>query len=332
VSRRGWLLFAAMCVIWGLPYLLIKVAVRDLSPAALVFLRTGIGALLLVPVAAGRRQLRPLLARWGPLLAFSAVEIVVPWFLLSAAERRLSSSLSGLLVAAVPLVGVVLARATGARDRIGPSQLAGLVLGLFGVSALVGFDVGAADLGSVGEIAVVVVGYATGPWLFSRYLADLPSLGVVAASLLIAALVYAPFGLTELPARWPSAHVAGAVVVLAVICTALAFMVFFALIAEVGPVRATVITYVNPAVAVVLGVGLLGESFTTATAVGFLLILAGSVLATRRSGAIRSDGGNRAGRSGSPGRSGWSRSGWPRRPRAASNHPGAPRHDAARTG
>jgi drug/metabolite transporter (DMT)-like permease len=269
-----------MCLIWGIPYLLIKVAVRDFSPATLVFCRTGIGALLLLPIAAARGELTPLLARRRPLVAYTVIELAIPWVLLSKAEQRLPSSLTGLLVAAVPLVGAVLAWSLGDRDRLGARGYAGLLIGLAGVAALVGFDVSGANGSSVALVAVVVLGYAIGPLILARALGDMPPLGVVAASLGLCALGYAPFALTRLPAVTPPARVLAAVVVLGVVCTALAFVLFFYLIGEVGPVRATVITYVNPAVAVILGVTFLNESFGIGTAAGFALILTGSVLAT----------------------------------------------------
>jgi drug/metabolite transporter (DMT)-like permease len=281
VSRRGLALFCAMCVIWGIPYLLIKVAVGRIEPVTLVFLRTAVGAVLLLPVAAARGQVRPLLARWRPLLVYTAVEIAGPWLLLSDAERRLSSSLSGLLVAAVPLIGAVLAALAGV-ERFDLRRGAGLLVGLGGVAALLGFDVGGGSAGAVGEIGLVTVGYAVGALMISRQLAGLPALGVVSVSLGLVALVDAPAALTHLPASMPAANVLASVAVLGVVCTAAGFLVFFALIAEVGAVRATVIAYVNPAVAVALGVILLGESFTAATVVGFALILAGSWVATRR--------------------------------------------------
>jgi drug/metabolite transporter (DMT)-like permease len=281
VTRRGLALFAAMCVIWGIPYLLIRVAVRDLSPAMLVFARTGIASLLLLPLAAARGEIRPVLGRWLPLLVFAAVEIAVPWILLSSAETRLSSSLTGLLIAAVPLVGAFITRTTGARERLGAASAAGLVIGLVGVGAIVGLDVGGASAVPLLEIAGVAVGYAVGPIVLSRYLVGVPGLGVIAVSLAVSTVVYAPIALLQIPAEPPSAKVIASVVTLAVICTAVAFLVFFALIGEVGPVRATVITYVNPAVAAALGVGLLGERFTTGMGVGFVLVLLGSVLATR---------------------------------------------------
>ncbi|MGH7698117.1 MAG: DMT family transporter [Candidatus Dormibacteria bacterium] len=283
MSRRGWLLFAAMCVIWGIPYLLIKVAVRAITPAELVFVRTAIGALLLVPIALSRGQLRPLLTRWRPFLIYSAVEIAVPWFLLSTAETQISSSLSGLLVAAVPLIGVVITMLVGGGDQLRGRHLVGLLLGLVGVAAVVGLDLGHVTVLALLEMLVVICCYALGPQILSRRLADLPSLGVVAGSVGICALVYLPVGIVERPASLPSGSVLLALLALGAVCTALAFILFFWLIAEVGPIRATVITYVNPAVAVALGVALLHEPLTVGIVVGFVLVLGGSILATRAS-------------------------------------------------
>lgn len=285
MSRRGWALFLAMGVIWGVPYLLIKVAVDELSPSTLVLSRTALASLLLLPVALRRGRLRDVLIRWRPVVAFAVIEIMVPWVLLGIAEQRLPSSLTGLLVASVPLVGAVLAVVTRSADRLDARRVAGLLVGLAGVAALVGFEVSGGDAGAVAAVAVVAVCYASGPLILSRWLSDLPGLGVITVSLSITALCYLPVGIAQAPRDWPSAKVIGAVVILAVLCTAIAFLVFFELIAEVGPTRSTVITYINPAVALLLGVTLLDEKFTVATAVGFTLILTGSVLATRRAAA-----------------------------------------------
>jgi len=282
MSRRGWVLFLAMGVIWGVPYLLIKVAVDVLTPASLVLLRTAVAAVILLPLALARGQLRPLLPKWRPLVAFTVAELAVPWFLLSNAERRLSSSLSGLLIAAVPLVGALLGWLTGG-ERLGVRRILGLAIGIGGVAALVGLDLGGGDVPALLQMAVVAIGYAVGPFILARYLTDVSGLGVIAAALSLTAIAYLPVGVAQLPAQWPSAKVIASVLTLSVLCTAIAFLVFFALIDEVGPVRATVITYVNPAVAVALGVILLGEPFTVGIAVGFALVLLGSVLATRRS-------------------------------------------------
>jgi drug/metabolite transporter (DMT)-like permease len=279
VSRRGWLLFIAMSVIWGTPYLLIRVAVRELSPATLVFARTLPAAILLLPVAAHRGQLRPLLGHWRWVMAFTAAEIALPWFFVSRAEQHLTSSVAGLLTATVPIVAVVIYVVSPATERISPRRLIGLLVGIAGVGALVGFDLHGTDLAAVAEMAVPAVGYSLGPLIINRRLADLPNLGVVSASVALCAVVYAPAALTEQPTHI-SLEVLGAVAGLAFVCTALAFLLFFALIAEIGPARATVITYLNPAVAILLGVALLGEHFTVGIAVGFPLILAGSFLAT----------------------------------------------------
>lgn len=283
MSQRGWLLFAAMGVIWGIPYLLIKVAVDQLEPSTLVLARTAGAAVLLLPIAFARGQVRPVLARWRPLALFAVVEICIPWLLLGTAEQQISSSLTGLLIAAVPLVGAVLARYGPAGDTLEARRVVGLLVGLAGVAALVGFEVEGSDVGAVVAIAVVAVAYAVGPLILSRSLADLPGLGVIALSLALSAVLYLPAGVAQAPSAWPETKVVLSVVALAVVCTALAFLVFFELIAEVGPARSTVITYVNPAVALLLGVLVLDESFSLATAVGFALILLGSVLATSRS-------------------------------------------------
>jgi drug/metabolite transporter (DMT)-like permease len=283
VTRRGALLFAAMCVIWGIPYVLIRVAVRELAPVTLVFLRTAIGALILTPVAGYRGELRPLLRHWRPLLAYTAAEVAIPWVLLARAETKLTSSLTGLLVAAVPLVGAVIVTLTGERERLGGRRWSGLLVGIAGVAAIVGLNLGQIDVVALVEIGFVAVGYAVGPIILSRSMTDLPAYGVVAASLLLTAIVYAPFAAASWPSKLPSAHVVESVLGLAVVCTALAFLLFFALIAEVGPVRATVITYINPAVAAVLGVTLLSEHLTSGMVVGFGLVLTGCVLATGRS-------------------------------------------------
>jgi drug/metabolite transporter (DMT)-like permease len=282
MTKRGWILFGAMGLIWGIPYLLIKIAVGELHPATLVLVRTAIGALLLIPIAAARGSLSPLRPYWKPILLFAAVEVALPWVLLADAERRIPSSLTGLLLATVPFIGAVLARFTGSDERLGTRRLVGLLVGLVGVAALLKLDVAVRDLGAVGEVGLVALGYAIGPMIIARRLSGVPSIGVIAASLGLTALVYVPLGLSHLPATLPSLRVMVAVTILGVVCTALAFLLFFRLIAEVGPVRATVITYVNPAVALVLGITILSEPFTIGAGVGFVLILVGSYLATRR--------------------------------------------------
>ena len=281
MSRRSWALFGLMCLVWGIPYLLIRVAVRDVTPGFLVFGRTAIGGLILLPLALRAGGYGQVLRHWKPLLAFVVIEVAGPWLLLGDAETKLSSSLTGLLVAGVPLVGVLIARLTGSAEKVDLTRGVGLLLGIVGVAMLVGLDVGDVQARPLIEVALVAIGYAVGPVIMSRWLSELPSIPVVSATLLICATGYLPYAIV----RWPN-HVDAkpllSIITLGVVCTALAFVAFFALIAEIGPTRSTVITYVNPAVALVLGIALLGEDFTLGMAVGFPLILAGSVLAARK--------------------------------------------------
>jgi drug/metabolite transporter (DMT)-like permease len=289
MTRRGIVLFSLMSVIWGIPYLFIRVAVDEISPAVLVLGRTAIAAAILLPIALLRVDLAPILARWRWVVAFTVVEIAVPWVMLGAAEQHISSSLAGLLIAGVPLVGVTVALVTGGADRFGRAGLVGLLVGFAGVAAIVGGDLGTADPVAFLEIAVVVVGYAVGPAILARRLDGLPSIGIMAVSLALCALVYVPIAAAQWPSSMPSSNVVGAVVILATVCTAAAFLVFAALIDEIGPVRATVITYVNPGVAAVLGVLVLHEAFTVSMGLGFALVILGSVLATRRPGAAAAE-------------------------------------------
>ena len=284
MSRRGWVLFGAMCVVWGIPYLLIKVAVRDIGPAELVFVRTALGAVLLLPIALARREVRASLKPWLPLLVYTVVEIGLPWLLLSDAERHVDSSFTGLVIAGVPLVAAVMARFTGHGERLTATRVTGLLVGFAGVAVLMGFHAGTGGPIPLLELGGVVVCYAAGPLIIERWLSDVPRYGVAAASLVVGALLFAPVTVPNLGHLAVSVTLGPALAALglAVICTALAFVLFFALIAEVGGVRATVITFVNPAVAVVLGASLLGEKVTPLTGIAFVLILAGSVLATRR--------------------------------------------------
>jgi drug/metabolite transporter (DMT)-like permease len=283
MTRRGLVLFALMAVIWGIPYLFIRIAVGEVSPAMLVFARTGIGAALLLPAALVRGEVRSVLRHWRWVVVFAAVEIAVPWVLLGSAEQRITSSLAGLLIAGTPLVGTAIALLTGGADPLGRRGLVGLVVGLGGVAAIVGNDVGASDPLALVQIGGVVIGYAVGPAILARPLAGVSSLGIMALSLAMCAAIYAPVSALDWPATQLSGGALASIVILGVVCTAAAFLVFAALIAEVGPVRATLITYVNPAVAALVGVLVLNEPFTLGTGVGLALVLAGSALATRRS-------------------------------------------------
>jgi drug/metabolite transporter (DMT)-like permease len=282
MTRRGLVLFALMSVIWGVPYLLIRVAVAEVTPATLVLARTAIAAAILLPYAIARADLRAVLARWRWVVAFAAIEIAIPWIALGSADQHITSSLAGLLIAGVPFVGTALALLTGGTDRLSRTGLVGLVIGLAGVAAIVWGNFATTDATALLQIAVVVVCYAVGPAILARRLGGLSSVGVMAISLALCAVVYVPIAAAQLPGAVPSPNVLAAVAILAVVCTAAGFLVFAALIHEIGPVRSTVITYVNPAVAAILGVLVLEEPFSLAMGIGFALVVIGLTLATRR--------------------------------------------------
>jgi len=283
MTARGWFLFSLMGVVWGIPYLMIKVAVDGVSPSMVVFTRCAVGAALLLPFAIRQGGLtRTVRTHWRPMLAFACIEIMVPWWTLTDAERHLSSSTAGLLIAGVPIVGVAAARLFGDTERLGARRMTGLALGLGGVAVLTVPHLTGGDARSLVEVLLTVVGYATAPVIAARHLKDVPSLHLTAPCLALAALVYAPAAAATWPAELPSAEVLSALAGLGVICTAIAFVAFLELIKEAGPTRATVITYVNPAIAVAAGAVFLDESLTAGVAVAFALILAGSVLATAK--------------------------------------------------
>ena len=276
------MLFATVGVIWGVPYLFIKIAVDELSPSVVAWSRLAVATVVLLPIAWKLGALRGLGERWRILTVFAAVEMAIPWQLLGFGEVHVSSSLAAIMIAAVPLFVALLALRFDHAERPTPTRLAGMLIGLAGVVALVGIDIGGDSKALVGALALIVVAflYAVGPMIVKRSLSDVDPLGPVAASVGIATLLVTPFALASLPDSSPSADTLASVAVLGVVCSALGFLFFFRLIAEVGPGKATVITYINPVVALALGVAILDESVTTGVVVGLLLILAGSWLST----------------------------------------------------
>jgi drug/metabolite transporter (DMT)-like permease len=280
MSTRGWALFGAASVVWGVPYLFIKLAVEDLSPGFVAWARVAMAALILLPIAWRSGALRGLPLRWLALFAF--FEITMPFPLIAFGEQRVSSSLAAILIAAVPLVVAALSLRFDPGEQPTRTRFVGMLIGLGGVMALVGIDIGGQGSELVGAAAVLAAtfGYACGPLIAKRHLTTGDPLGPVAAALGIASVFLAPIAIAGFPTERPSGDAVASVVVLGLVCTALGFLLFFRLIDEIGPSRATVITYVNPVVALALGVAILGEQVTTGAVAGLLLILAGSWLST----------------------------------------------------
>jgi drug/metabolite transporter (DMT)-like permease len=282
MSRRGWILLVSVGVIWGIPYLLIKVAVGEVTPATVVFVRTALGALLLLPFALRGGGLRVLRGHWPAVLGFAVLEIVLPWILLSNAERTLSSSTTGLLVATVPIAAVVLGRFVGDRRAVAPIRWIGLLVGLGGVALLLGPGAAGGDPWAVAQVLLAALGYASAPIIADRALRDVPAIPLTATCLGITALVYLPFVVATGKQPWPPLDAVLALVGLGALCTALAFVLFFRLIVEVGAARSTLVAYLNPVVAVALGALVLDEVITVTVLAATALILLGSAAASRR--------------------------------------------------
>jgi drug/metabolite transporter (DMT)-like permease len=282
VSWRTWAAFTALCVIWGTPYFFIKLALVDLSPSVIAWGRVAVGAAILLPIAWKRDLIRPVLKHKGIICAFALVELAIPFVAIALGERWISSSMAGILIATVPLMVIVLSPLFGIRQRLSGRRMIGLAIGFGGVIALLGIDPvhGVLQWVGVALMFVAAVGYATGPLLVQRYLSDVDELGAVAVSLGIATILLLPAAIAGAPATMPSTQSLLAIAILGVVCSALAMSLYFYLIVAAGASRASIVAYVNPAVAALLGVLVLHEHFGVGSVLGLLLILFGSWLAT----------------------------------------------------
>jgi drug/metabolite transporter (DMT)-like permease len=283
MSWRGWGAFAALGIIWGLPYFFIKLSVQELSPVVVAFGRVALGTSILLPIAWRRGALRSLGRYKAAIFAFALAEFVIPFSVISFGERWISSSVTGILIAMVPLSIALIQRFFGVHERLGLWRILGLGLGFVGVAALLGFGTISGPLGWAGVACMLVatLGYAIGPLIIQRHLSGLDPFGPLAASLAVASAVLLIPAVLTFPSRMPSMLALSSMVILGVMCTALAMLLMFYLIGHAGASRAAVITYINPAVAALLGVWLLHERIGFGGILAFVLILSGSWLATR---------------------------------------------------
>ncbi len=292
MSRKGFLLFLAASLAWGVPYFFIRIAAEEFSPSMIIFARTLLGAAVLIPLAIKRDSLRPALKAWKYVLAFAVIEMMIPWLALTTAESgdpvHINSGLAGLLIGTVPFFSVFLGYFyMGDKSVFHPKTIFGLVTGFAGLFLLVGIDAfqGHVELFWVGVVIIGAIGYAIAPTIVAKHASHVPSEGVISISMVLVAIVYAipafaqPFqpGVTEATADgWI------ALIILGVVCSAIAFVVFFALIKEIGSTRATLITYPNTLIAILLGVLFLQEPLTTGMMFGIPLVILGSYFATRK--------------------------------------------------
>lgn len=284
MTPRGWALFAGVVAVWGIPYFFIKIAVdAGMPPAVVAWGRVALAALVLLPVAWWSGQLRGLREHWKPVAAFAVAEIAIPFPLIAGAEQWVSSSLTAILIATVPLMVAIIALRFDPSEGMSATRLVGLLVGFAGVILLLGLDVGGQPQELLGAAMILLasVGYAIAPMIVKHRLSDLPSLGPVTGALAIGAVLLTPLAAVSAPTGRATPEAIAAVVILGVVCSAIAFVLFFGLIKEAGPSRASVITYITPLVAVALGVAFLDETVGPGTIAGMVLILAGSWIATR---------------------------------------------------
>lgn len=280
MNRLAWLLFVLVSVLWGIPYFLIKIAIEDLSPVLVVAGRTAIAAAVLIPIALARGTLGALRGRLGVVTLIAMVHIVVPFTLLTYGEQHISSSLTGILIAVEPVViALLLSRA----EPLTPLRAAGLAIGFTGVVVLVGLDVSGDGYGLLGTgmVLLAAISYAVATILVQRTASDIPPEALTVGTTVITTVVLLPFALLRLPSEPVSTDAWSALVALGVLCTAVALLAFYRLIVLAGSSRAGLVTYVNPVVALLLGVVLLNEEIGAATIAGFALIVAGCWLSTR---------------------------------------------------
>ena len=284
MTVRAWLAFAALGVVWGLPYLLIKVALGGVAPLEVAWWELTIGAVVLLPLACARGALADVRLHWKPIGALALLQLAVPSSLIPLSEQWIRSSLAGVLAATAPLLIALLGPLFGARERFGPKRIAGLLVGFFGVVVLLGFDApqGAQWIG-LACMLLAALAYALAPLVIQRYLHGADGLGPTAVALAIASLLLCPAGIRFLPRSLPSGRAIGSLFALGAVCTALGMLLYFLLIKEAGAARAGVVKYLSPVVAALLGAMVLGEAFPFSSIVGLILILSGSWFATRAS-------------------------------------------------
>jgi len=285
MTPSAWGAFIALGIIWGVPYFFIKVALEEVSPLFIAWSRVALASLILLPIAWRRGALAQLRGHWGAVLAFAVIEFAIPFASISIGEQWIGSSVTGLLIAMVPLSIAVISRSFGVHEPMTGARLTGLLVGLAGVGLLLGFGSVQGPLGwaGAGLMLVATLGYAIGPLIVKRWLSGIDSYGPVTGSQFVASFLLLPGAIAGWPATMPGTRTLFAIAFLGVFCSALAMLLMFHLIRTAGPGRASVITYVNPAIATLLGVAVLHEPLGWSGYAAFGLILLGSWLATRAS-------------------------------------------------
>jgi drug/metabolite transporter (DMT)-like permease len=284
MSRRNWFLFIFIGFIWGIPYLLIKVAVEEISPTMIVLSRVLIGSAILIPIAMKRGSLMPAIRAWRYVLPYAIGEMIGPWFLITAAEEKMSSGLAGLLVATVPIWATLIASMHGDKTVWQSKRLIGILIGFIGIVLVVGIESfsGRQSIVAIFMVLIAAIGYAWAVTMVTAKIPHIEPISINAVAMVYTVIAYLPFLFLYMPEKVPSAEALGSVLLLGLFPTALAFILFFQLIKDIGPARGSLVTYLNTAFAVMLGVIILKEPFTLGIAVGLPLVLIGSYFASRK--------------------------------------------------
>jgi drug/metabolite transporter (DMT)-like permease len=287
MSRKSWFNFCLVGLLWGLPYLLIKVAVApgEFTPAFLVFARVVIGSAILIPYSLRKGTLTPALTHLRWIALYAVLEICGPWLLISTAETKITSGLAGLLVATAPFWATIIMSFLGDKTVWHSTRLAGLIIGFIGVAFVVGLESirGHQNIGAIGMILIATVGYVSAPTIMSRKAPGINGAAINAIAMVITGIIYLPMAIKDFPTHRPSAHAIEAIIALGIFPTALAFALYFTVMADFGPARASLVTYPNTAIAVVLGIIFLHEPLTLGIMIGLPLVLVGSYYASRKS-------------------------------------------------
>jgi len=285
MSRRTYFHFAVSGLFWGIPYLLMKVAVRDFPPAVIVCGRVLIGAAILIPIAIHQKVLMDAIRGWRYVLPYAIFEMMIPWILITNAEKKISSGLAGLLIATVPIWATIFASLNGDKTVWHSKRLVGIAVGFVGLVGLVGFEsiFGSSDPLSIAMMLLAAISYSYAVNMISKKLPDVSGIATNGLAMVFTSIAYAPLMIVQFPeASTISKESAASLLALGVFCTALAFISFFIVLKEIGPARASIGTYVNTAVAVVLGVLILSEPLTIGMIIGLPLVMIGSFLASRK--------------------------------------------------
>lgn len=284
MSRKGWILFTLVGLLWGVPYLFMKVAVEELSTPMIVFTRLMIGAALLVPLALREGSLKSALKYWRYILLYAVLEMVIPWSLITSSQRDLSSGVVALLVATVPIWATLFAHQTGDSTAAHRVRIFGIIIGLIGITLIVGIE-SISDFGNIRALLQILVAAASYAWAVNMITRKAPGISGIAINgiaMMISSVIFAPFAIANRPETLPSLEVTLSMLGLGVLCSGIAFWVFFVVLDEIGPARASLVVYPNTAVAVVLGIVILREPITLAILIGLPLVLIGSYFASRK--------------------------------------------------